>query len=162
MNAIKNEIQRVFEKTLKEHRFISSKTEGAGKRLKKKFTESDMQTKLNKLLKTTHVTMAAELKCKRGGTLNFKDFEPQQLPSLEKVSKKVFCHKLTDASIGLKPFDCFSMYKEKAYIICMFWKNRQQSIVYALDINIALMIKDFGYKSITEKMFDLYGFRIYL
>lgn len=159
-------IKKEFEKCLKKHSktFIPKRGQVYGdenfiRGIKKEFNESDCQSLLCKWLKVHGWSHDAEVKCVSGGTLAFSKFEDQQLPSLDKVSNSIKYHKFTDASAGLKPYDYYCRKKDRAYVVIMFHKLKQQEWVYFIDINMAMLIKKLGYKSITEEMASCYGFK---
>ena len=126
---------------------------------KKNFLESDCQALLCKWLKLPGNAFAhdAEVKVAKGGTLAFSKFEDQQLPSLDKVSNGTKYWKIPDLG-GQNPYDYTCRHKDRAYVVIMFYKDKQQEFVYFIDINIVMLIKKLGYKSITEEMAACYGF----
>jgi len=70
--------------------------------------EAQFQTKVSRYLKNeAWGNFAYELKVTAGKTLPFSKFQPQQLPALNKAKHGILHHKLTDASLGAKPFDGF-------------------------------------------------------
>ena len=152
-------------------KFTSSKHHIQKKKLQSPYLEKHLQGKIGrytkdrieefKEAKKTDPSLAGlggamEVKLVTGGTLAFSKFEDQQLPSLVKVKHEGLYHKLTDASVGCKPFDYFVMYGE-AYVICQFWKNKQQEICYFLDIDKVMEIKKSGAKSLKEEDFFKWG-----
>ena len=142
---------------------ITSKNHINKYKLEKPYLEKDLQGKIGRWLNDGNMfTHACEVKLVTGGTLAFSKFEDQQLPCLVDVAGKGKYYKLTDASIGKKPFDYFCMEGESAYVACQFWKNIQQEIAYYMDIDGVMMLKKTGAKSIKETDFMLLGTTINL
>lgn len=127
---------------------------------KRKMTEARFQSEiLTPWFKKNGWTCAYEAKVSAGNTINFNAFQDQQLPSLKKVKHGILHHKLTDASIGLKPFDAFCLNKEKAYVVVMFQKDTKEGRkkFYLMDIDEVLKIKKSGAKSLKKSDFELRG-----
>lgn len=142
---------------------ITSKHHKNKYKLKKPYYESDLQGKIGRWLKdNNYFNHVCEVKLVKGGTLNFNKFEEQQLPSLLKASTTGKYHKLTDASVGRKPFDYVCFKGSSAYVACQFWKEIQQEIVYFMNIKEVMKIKNSGAKAIKETDFMLNGFTVNL
>lgn len=133
-------------------------------KLQSPYQEKDLQGKICRWLKDGNAfNHVAEVKITTGGTLNFNKFEPQQLPSLVKASSKTGkYYKLTDASVGKKPFDYICPTKTMAFVVCQFWKNKQQELVYFINIKHVMNLKNSGLKALKEEHFLEYGFIINL
>lgn len=90
--------------------------------------ESDLQSAFTRLLKTGWTPdgrpAAFELKVIRGrpGRLSSGLFRPQQIECLRRAASDgdPLVHKLTDASFGSKPFDCFSLFGIGAWVVAYF------------------------------------------
>jgi len=130
--------------------------------MKSNFKEKNFQSIFTKWMKEHGFTCAYELKVSKGGTVAFSKFEDQQLPSLVKVKNGILHHKLTDASIGYKPFDGFCLAKENAYVGAMFHIQTKlgQTRFYLLDIDKVMKIKNSGAKSLKLSDFQSNGITI--
>lgn len=68
-------------------------------------------------------TFAFELKVAKG-KMNWKAaLQPQQIPELIRAKKSCVYHKISDQSMGLKPFDGFQICNAEAYLIILFNKT---------------------------------------
>jgi hypothetical protein len=82
--------------------------------------------------------------------MNYKsDFEPQQLPYLERATTTRVYKKLSDMDPSLKPFDAFLLVKAKAYVIAGWYKIREYKNVYVIPIESILKHKESN-KSLSE------------
>lgn len=141
----------------------TSKTHINKYKLQDPYLEKHLQAKIGRWLKDGNMfAHVAEVKLVTGGTLNFNKFEDQQLPSLERAYGEGLYYKLTDASIGCKPFDYMCCQKVDSYVVCQFWKKRQQEICYFMHIEDVMKIKDSGTKALKEEDFIKYGWSINL
>ncbi|RLC34407.1 hypothetical protein DRH14_03040 [Candidatus Shapirobacteria bacterium] len=120
-----------------------------------------------------------ELKLCKGKSLPFSAVADHQIKALLAVkSPKGLYHKLTDQPVSIlqenekdkkdkkkdkknvkmrftrpKPFDCFYLGKQDAYIVVMFYVPRKKKNVYYIDIDDFLrMKKTASRKSFTEEM----------
>jgi len=66
------------------------------------------------------------------------DFQPQQLPSLQRASEGRLYHKVSDSSLGSKPADSFILYKSHAYVIICWYTLRKPKEVYCIPIHFIL------------------------
>ncbi len=74
---------------------------------------------------------AIEFKFLKGKTLNFNsDIRPQQIPSLLQVKHSCLYNKISDQSMGMKPFDSFNICKSDAWLAICWNKD-----IYFLDID---------------------------
>lgn len=130
--------------------------------MKSNFKEKNFQSIFTKWMKVYGFTCAYELKVSKGGTISFSKFKDQQLPALMKVRHGIKHHKLTDASLGVKPFDGFCLRKEKAYVGVMLNINTKfgQCKFYLLDIDRVMKIKESGSKSLKLADFQSNGITI--
>ena len=104
-------------------------------------------------------TCAYELKISNGNTVSWGKFRDQQIPSLCETYYGVKHHKLTDASVGLKPYDGYCMKGEDAYVGIMFNIPVNQKIFYLIHIKEVMKIKNSGAKSITKKDCERVGIK---
>lgn len=76
-----------------------------------------------------------EFKLKHGNqALNFKrDFQEQQIPSLLKVLSGCLYHKISDMSLGIKPYDAVMSCYSPAFIGVMWYKPHKHKILYLVD-----------------------------
>ena len=95
-------------------------------------------------------TCCYELKISHGNTVAFSKFEDQQLPSLWLAYTTGKNVKMTDASVGLKPFDGFMAIGCPAYVGIMFNIPENQTEFYLIHIKDVMDIKNSGAKSITK------------
>ena len=119
---------------------------------------------MTKWLKVNETKSTAyELKITKGNTLPFSRIEEHQITSLYKAKYRILVHKISDMSAGMKPFDCFTLVKAKAYLVIMFYKPRAKKVCYAIDIDdlIDLTLID-KKKSITLDDAKKYGKEICL
>jgi len=131
--------------------------------MKSNFKEKDFQSMWTKWVKkNAFASFPYELKISKGRTVAFSKFEDQQLPALQKASENIFHFKLTDASLGLKPFDGFVFKRTDAYVGIMFETKKQQDICYFLHISYVMALKEAGAKSIKLKDCEECGLRINL
>lgn len=121
----------------------------------KQFT-SDFNKFIKKQYKEKSMVGSAcfEIKVKPfGKRLNFRnDFQDQQLPMLEKAQKDFVYHKISDMSVGMKPFDSFILNKEPAYVVVLWYRPRRPKSFVMINIkNLLLWKKVNNAKSITEE-----------
>jgi len=141
----------------------TSKTHVNKYKLQSPYLEKHLQGKIGRWLKDgNYFDHDAEVKLITGGTLNFNKFEEQQLPSLWEAYTTGKYHKLSDASIGTKPYDYICGKGRECYVVCQFWKNKQQEICYWMHIKHVMKIKESGVKALKEKDFIDHGFSVNL
>lgn len=121
------------------------------------FTERDLTGLFHKYLRTEKPanlqhSYAIEFKIKKGNQkLHLtRDFQPQQLGALQQVADSCLYHKLSDMSMGIKPFDGVSICHSKAYIGVLWYKPREPKLLYLIPIQQIKSIIDLGEKSISE------------
>jgi len=116
--------------------------------------ESNFQTLFTKWLKEKwQGTGAFELKICKKKSLPFSAVKEHQINALKAVKDRVHVHKISDFSPGLKPYDCYSLAMEKAFIAVMFYVPRQPKGFYLIDVDDFLELKiDAKRKSFTEDM----------
>lgn len=103
-----------------------------------------------------------ELKISKGKSIRFDSLQEHQRDALIKISGgKGLYHKLTDPPIfygmqtrfnAKRPFDCFRVCFQNAYVVVMFYTPRQRKNVYYVRIlNWIEAEKEATKKSITEE-----------
>ena len=80
-------------------------------------------------------------------------------------SEEGFFHKITDPPVfknmetrfnKKRPFDCFNLNNQLAFVVIMFWISRKRKNVYYIDIERFINIENkYERKSITEAIADL-------
>lgn len=127
--------------------------------------EKDFQVQFSK--KNT-LTGCFELKFCKGTALPFSALAEHQEQSLLDVSStKGLFHKISDQPIFTasktrftkpKPFDCFFLREEKAYVVVMFWVPREKKVVYFIRIQDWIRARnEVGRKSLTEEAAKQYA-----
>ncbi len=113
--------------------------------------EKNMQTLFTKWLNKYGNTGAYELKICKKKSMPFNKVEEHQVDALLKSRNKRYAYKISDMSIGRKPYDCFCFHKSNAYVVIMFYVPRKPKIAYIIDIDDFLNIQMVSNrKSITE------------
>lgn len=79
---------------------------------------------------------AFELKLAKENTLHFSRVEEHQIQALLDAKHGQLFHKISDQSLGYKPFDCFLLTEAGAYLVICFYKPRQPKRVYIIDIDV--------------------------
>ena len=127
-------------------------------------TERQMQTFFGEHLKKNppRETEVYELKICRGNCLGFDEVKPHQIQALIRVRTKSLYHRITDQPwiedrphpyTLKKPFDCFCLVKERAFLVVWFYKPRQRKIFIKIPIEDFIeMRQDSKRKSFTEGM----------
>jgi len=120
-------------------------------------TESDLQSRFTKYMKhhaQEHFSASVfyELKITKTGSLPFSRIEDHQIQALLDVKFDALCHKISDMSIGFKPFDGFIAINANAFIGICFYVPRKPLVVYLIDI-MAMKneIASSKRRSLTEK-----------
>lgn len=88
-------------------------------------TEAKLQTKFTKFLRDTWYlgSAAFELKIVKGKSFPFSRVQEHQINGLLKAKHGNHAYKLTDMSIGLKPYDCYVLSNSKAFVVLGFLKE---------------------------------------
>ena len=120
--------------------------------------ERHMQSKFGPWIQKEKMPGLFELKISHGNTVAFSKFEDQQLPSLWKAYTEGLYYKLSDASLGCKPMDCF-FYKGDTYAVIMFNIPINQKEFYLIHIKDIMKIRDSGAKSIKKKDCEKVGMK---
>jgi len=118
--------------------------------------EKHFQTKFGNYILENKIFCVYELKISKGNTVQFSKFQDQQLPSLWKAYRQGINIKLTDASVGLKPFDGMC-YNGDAYVGIMFNIPENQNEFYLIHIREVMKLYNAGKKSITKKNCQEFG-----
>jgi penicillin-binding protein-related factor A (putative recombinase) len=102
--------------------------------------EANFQTIFNSWLRKVYKkTGAYELKIAHKDTLYFKQLEEHQETWLLSVSNGVAVYKITDDSIGYKPFDCFCLAGQRAYVVVLYPTSKT---FYLIPINNFVFYRD--------------------
>ena len=113
--------------------------------------EKDMQTLFTKWLKKYGDTGAYELKLCKKKSMPYNKVEEHQIDALLKSRNGRYAYKISDMSLGRKPYDCFCFHKSYAYVVIMFYVPRKPKIAYIIDIDLFLNAQMmYDRKSITE------------
>jgi hypothetical protein len=104
-------------------------------------------------------TAVYELKICHTDRLPISAVKSHQVTALLEA-KELFYHKISDASFGLKSFDCIFLNKPKAYVAILFFIPRKRKVVTLITIDEFIKIKEKGLsfemaKSISELTFNL-------
>ena len=114
--------------------------------------ESDFQTLFTKWAKkNAKRSTAYELKICKEKSLPYTRIEEHQVAALYKAKHDTLFHKISDMSLGYKPFDCFALSGADAYVVIMFYRPGHRRYCYAIDIDewIEYQVES-PRKSITE------------
>lgn len=117
--------------------------------------EKDFQVKFGHWVKANwykyyHLNSAAfELKITKTNRFAFSQIEDHQIKNLQQVTLGNFFYKISDQSMGQKPFDCFTIWG-CAYVVVLFYKPRKKSLFYIIDIRDIIKASK-RLKSITEE-----------
>ena len=120
--------------------------------------ESNIQTLFSKKISTPGVY---ELKLEKGSAMPYAKVADHQIHALLNVRLKSYFHKVSDAPVSQmkfsrftlkKPFDCFYLEKQPAYVAVCFYKPRQKKEVICIDIADYIHAeKTDNRKSLTEE-----------
>jgi penicillin-binding protein-related factor A (putative recombinase) len=98
--------------------------------------ESDFQSLFTKWAKKNFDRSAAfELKICKTKSMPFSRVEEHQLVALHKAKHYTLFHKISDMSLGYKPFDCFMLSEAEALIVIMFYRPGHRQYCYLIDID---------------------------
>jgi len=112
--------------------------------------EKDVQTLFGK---KNQLTGVFELKLCKEKSLPFEAVAAHQVKALLRVEGEGLYHKISDMSMGEKPFDCFYLAELPAYVVPVFYIPRKQKTAYYIRIkNFIKMMKGADRKSFTEVM----------
>lgn len=103
------------------------------------FQERQMQSLFTKDIKsqlnTFKTTAAWELKITKKPSLPFSRLEGHQEVALLKAKHSCVYHKISDQSLGFKPFDAFQICYSPAFVVVLFYTPRKPKIYYWIDID---------------------------
>lgn len=98
--------------------------------------ESDFQTKFSRWAKhNLHHSCACELKLVKGTSMPFSAIADHQYLSLRLAKHGTLVYKLSDFSLGAKPFDTVILSGVPAYLVVMFYVARGTKEFYLIDID---------------------------
>lgn len=114
---------------------------------------------------------AFELKLCKSTAIPFKSVAEHQVEALLNVNGELgIYHKIADQTIGKagafgatlkKPFDCFRIKEQDAYVVIMFYTPRVRKEVYYIDIHSWLDMQEHSSRlSATEEMCEDYAMQI--
>lgn len=107
--------------------------------------EQAFQSEFNRWLKYNfNETAAFELKVTEGSSVPFEAVKIHQLQNLKNVKHRKTIYKIPDDSAQQKPFDCFCIAKEKAYVVIRFLRSDRSKGFYMIDID------DFDREAVTS------------
>lgn len=105
------------------------------------YNETDFQSEFTKWLRTKgkelkmNFTFDYDLKITKTNSMPFTSVKPHQITSLLKSKHECIHHKISDQSMGFKPFDGFQICDSPAYLIIMYYKKGEQKRMYFIDID---------------------------
>jgi hypothetical protein len=125
--------------------------------------EADFQTAFTKWLKNRwNKTGAFELKFTKSSCLPFSAVKDHQLLALQHANRSSLVYKISDGTLGQKPFDCFCLSAVPAYIVVRFEKPRCKKFYMITVGNWLHHIETSQRRSLTEKMAGEIGETCYL
>jgi penicillin-binding protein-related factor A (putative recombinase) len=99
-------------------------------------TEADFQSIFTKWAKKHAQRSAAyELKICKAKSMPFNRVEEHQIASLYRAKHGGMFYKISDMSLGYKPFDAFSLCGADAFVVVMFYVPGSRRYCYAIDID---------------------------
>lgn len=112
--------------------------------------EKDMQTLFGR---QNRVVGAFELKIVKGKSMPFSAVQDHQVRALLRVESGGLYHKISDASYGQKPFDCFYLDGLQGYVVPVWYIPRVRKTAYYIRIQTFIELKSTaGRQSLTEAM----------
>lgn len=113
--------------------------------------EKDLQVGFRSWLKANWKKSSAfELKICKGKSFALSNIESHQVSNLRLVNNELFFWKIPDLGVQ-NPFDCFTLYKESAYVVIFYYQPRKPKNFYAINITAIIGLIDDGKKSLTEE-----------
>lgn len=112
--------------------------------------EAQFNTLFNSWLRNVYKkTGAYELKQTAESSIPYSRLEKHQEDALLAVSNGTFVYKISDESIGFKPFDCFCFSNSPAFVVVLYQKSKT---FYLITINNWVYYRDkkAKRKSLTE------------
>jgi penicillin-binding protein-related factor A (putative recombinase) len=119
--------------------------------------EAHLTTKIKKWLQTSQTgitgTCAFEMKVTTGRSIPFSAVQPHQIDALRFSSDGRFLWKISDDSIGFKPFDMFMLENAKSYVVVGFITLGKKSSVWFVPVSDWVYLEHCSErKSVTEEM----------
>lgn len=113
--------------------------------------EKDIQTLFGR---QNTVVGAFELKIVKGKSMPFSAVQDHQVKALwNTASEKGMHHKISDASYGQKPYDCFFLKNVPAYVVPVWYVPRVRKTAYYIRIETFVQLQSSaGRQSLTEAM----------
>jgi len=129
------------------------------------YSESSFQSDFARALRAHGWSLgsaALELKICKGTSLPFSAIAPHQYQSLLDAKHSFLYHKISDASAGYKPMDCFILSGSAAYIVILYYQKRMPKKALFIDIDSIVAERDNGTrKSLTmERASDIASYAI--
>lgn len=112
--------------------------------------EASFNTLFNSWLRNVYKkTGAYELKQTPDDYISYSRLEKHQEDALLAVSNGTFVYKISDESIGFKPYDCFCFTNSPAFVVVLYQKSKT---FYLISINNWVYFRDekSKRKSLTE------------
>lgn len=97
------------------------------------------------------MTGAFELKLTKEKSLPFNAVQPHQVTALLNTKRNHIVYKIPDESFSQKPYDCYKMVQEQAWVVVMFYARGQKEF-FMIDIEVWLAEQGISKrKSITSE-----------
>lgn len=92
-----------------------------------------------------------ELKITKGKSLPLSRIEAHQMYYLNKAENGGFAYKISDQSLGMKPWDCM-WFMGDAYVVVLFYEPRKKKVLYVIPVKaLHWHAQSSGKKSINEQ-----------
>jgi hypothetical protein len=115
--------------------------------------ESDLQSRFTAWAKKNWNTTAAfELKIVKGNRMQYSRVKEHQQYALWRAKHAKLFHKISDMSLGVKPFDCFMLAEIEAYVALCYYHPHRKLQLFLIDIDTYLKAKTtLPRKSLSEE-----------
>lgn len=100
--------------------------------------ERQFQTRFNQWLIETQFEYTAvfELKITKTNSLPFSQVYEHQINALLAAKHQRFAYKISDISLGMKPFDSFMMFQVRAFVVILYYKGpKKLNTAYMIDVD---------------------------
>lgn len=127
------------------------------------YHETDFQTDFRLWWK--HIfrkTGAFELKVSKTKSISFKRLEKHQEASLLLTKHSVSFRKIPDTGYDQKPYDCYGLAGEPAWVVVMYQTTDQRKEFYMIDIDAWVKTREEGLKSLTIEKAGEVGSKFFL